>query len=391
MAEGRKDKRGRSLKTGETQRSDGRYCFRFTDENGKRHSVYALELNELRKKEQEIQKYLQMHIRYWEGTITLAEQLDLFLKQKINVKDSTLREYACDIAFLKRYPITQRAIGTITKLDCKQYFIDLSIAGYAYHTIGRFKILIYSALQLAVDDNILIQNPCDFKLRSIIPDNTKKRKALTKEQVQELLNFIKDDKTGSRYYDDFIVLLNTGLRISEYCGLRIVDLDFEKKLIRVDHQLQYMPDKKRLCVDTPKTENGIRELSMTEDVYLALKRIVKRRMELKAKNMMIDGYIGFIRISGSGRPLVGDDFRQAFLRIKNKFNKIAKNPIEDLTPHILRHTFCTHCVASGISVKSLQYIMGHANVSTTLGVYTDFDLSTIHREMQEFTCISQVY
>lgn len=388
MAETRKDQRGRSLKTGETQRKDGLYCYRFTDDRGKRHSVYASDLNELRKKEQEIQKYLQMHIRYWEGTITLADQLDLFLKQKINIKDSTLREYGCDVAFIKRYDFAYREINTLTKLDCKQFCIDLAKEGYAYHSISRYKILIAAALQLAVDDNVLVRNPCDFKLKTVIPDNTKKKKALTKAQIEELLQFIKTDKTSSKYYDDFIVLLNTGLRISEYCGLRGADLDFDKRIIHVDHQLQYMPDKKRMCIDEPKTKDGIRELGMTDEVFLALKRIVSERIKLKVPSVMIDGYIGFIRVRSSGIPRVGDDYRQAFLRIKNKFNKVAKNPIEDLSPHILRHTFCTYCAASGMNVKTLQYIMGHSNVSTTLDIYTDFDLSAIHEEMKNLTCIS---
>lgn len=92
------------------------------------------------------------------------------------------------------------------------------------------------------------------------------------------MNFIREDRTYSKYYDEFVVLLGTGMRVSEFCGLTKSDLDFEQRRIRVDHQL--VRDRNgRYYVEKTKTEAGCRFIPMTEEVYQSLQKIVARRKQ----------------------------------------------------------------------------------------------------------------
>ena len=109
----------------------------------------------------------------------------------------------------------------------------------------------------------------------MLEDNTEEKVALTQEQEDRLLAFASSDPVYRKYCDEIIILLGTGLRISELCGLT-VDLDFENRQINVDHQL-LRDSELGYYVDAPKTKNGVRMIPMSEKVYEALKRAVKNR------------------------------------------------------------------------------------------------------------------
>ena len=90
---------------------------------------------------------------------------------------------------------------------------------------------------MAVQDDCLRKNPFDFQINEVINDDTEPKVPLTPAQEKELLKFIQDDTIYSKYYDEVVILLETGLRISELCGLTPADLNFEKHFVNVDHQL----------------------------------------------------------------------------------------------------------------------------------------------------------
>lgn len=90
---------------------------------------------------------------------------------------------------------------------------------------------------MAYNEDIIRRNPFDFKLVDVVPNDSQKRIAMTEEQQEIWMGFIREDKTYTKYYDEFVVLLGTGMRVSEFCGLTKSDLDFGNRRIRVDHQL----------------------------------------------------------------------------------------------------------------------------------------------------------
>ena len=105
-----------------------------------------------------------------------------------------------------------------------------------------------------------------FQLCTVVVNDSVTREAITRKQERKFLEFIKNDEHYKRYYDGMFILFKTGLRISEFCGLTLSDIDFEEKQISVNHQLQRTRDMKYVIEDT-KTSSGTRIIPMTEEVY----------------------------------------------------------------------------------------------------------------------------
>lgn len=234
--EKRKDHKGRVLKTGEDQRKDGIYQYRYTNCRGKRKCVYSTTLQELRQKEKEIQKQLDAGIDYEAGQITVIELLEKYIGLKKGARYNTQVGYQFVLNLVKKEDFGYRKIGTIKVSDAKQWFTKLQKDGRGFSTISSVRGVIKPAFQMACDEDAIKKNPFIFKLTDVVVNNTVPRVALTKEHLGIWMNFIEKDRTYCKYYDEFVVLLETGMRISEFCGLTRKDLDFKNRRIRVDHQ-----------------------------------------------------------------------------------------------------------------------------------------------------------
>lgn len=267
----RKDNKGRVLKTGESQRKDLIYQYRYTDCRGKRQTVYAPTLQELRQKEKEIQKQVDDGIDYEAGQITVIELLEKYISLKKGVRYNTQVGYQFVLNLVKKEDFGYRKISTIKVSDAKQWFAKLQKDGRGYSTITSVRGVVKPAFQMAYDEDAVRKNPFVFKLTDAVVNDSVSRVALTEEQLAVWMDFIKNDSTYSKYYDEFVVLLETGMRVSEFCGLTRKDLDFKNRRIRVDHQLVRERSGTYYVEDT-KTACGCRFLPMTEEVYQSLKK-----------------------------------------------------------------------------------------------------------------------
>lgn len=255
MSEKRKDKKGKVLKDGESQRPNGTYQYRYTDIKGKRKYVYAPTLQELRDKEKEIQQAVNDGLDYCAGELTLLELVKKYLAQKQGMRYNTQIGYNFVLNILEEEDFAYRQIKTIKKSDAKEWFIKLKNDGRRYSSIQSIRGVVRPAFDMAVDEDILKKNPFSFTLTDVIPDDTVERRPLTEDEEKKLLAYIQEDKCRSRYYDPVVILLGTGLRISELCGLTISDLDFAGRRIHVERQLV----RTRHCeyyLEKPKTESG---------------------------------------------------------------------------------------------------------------------------------------
>ena len=241
--------------------------------------------------------------------------------------------------------------------------------GRGYSTITSVRGVVKPAFQMAYEEEILRRNPFDFKLSDVVKNDSKKRIALTQEQRDTFMGFIKGDKHFSRYYDEFTVLLETGMRVSEMCGLTREQLDFANRRIWVDHQLVRMSDG-TLFVEKTKTESGCRFLPMTDNVRDALQRILANRKKPDIE-YCVDGYSGFLLLDKNGKPCVAMHIEHHMQWAMKKYRKLhPDDPFPTITPHVLRHTFCTNMANAGMAIKDLQYLMGHSDADVTWNVYT---------------------
>ena len=379
MSEKRRDQKGRILKTGESQRNDGHYMFRYTDIHKKRRYVYAKTLEELRQKEADIQRDTVDGIDYAAGEMTVIELVTRYMNLKRSLKENSFRAYDSVINRIREDPFGQKQIRHVKLSDAKSWFVSLHDRGYKQNTIGVMQCVVRPAFEMAGDDDIIRKNPFKFKLSDVVPKDAYVRDALTKEQQEKYLQFVQD--CGGNYYDDIVILLGTGLRVSELYGLTRADIDFDRRCIHVRRQLCRTAEKPYF-VTPPKTKSGIRNIPMTDAVYMALMRVVKARTPPKVE-LLVDGHSGFLFLDKSGMPKVAMHLENYMRGLQARFEKAYGKPVPRITPHVLRHTFCTNVQQAGLDVKSLQYLMGHSNASVTLDVYTHSSFDSVERAFEQ--------
>ena len=379
MSEKRKDSKGRVLKDGESQRANGTYDYRYTDIHKKRRCIYAKSLTELRKKENELRRDMADGIDYAAGEMTVAELVDRYMNLKRGLKQNSLRSYGSAVKRIHADPFGQKPIKTVKLSDAKGWLVFLHDSGIKQNTIGVLQSVVRPAFEMAVDDDIIRKNPFKFKLSDVVPKDAYVRDALTKEQQERYLQFVQD--CGGNYYDDIVILLGTGLRVSELYGLTKSDLDFDRRCIHVRRQLSRTANQPYF-ISSPKTKSGVRTIPMTDTVYMALKRVLKNRASPKVE-MLVDGCTGFIFLDKAGKPKVAMHLENFMRGLQRKHPWALDGDFPKVTPHVLRHTFCTNMQQAGIDIKSLQYLMGHSNASVTLDVYTHTDYNVVKRAFDQ--------
>ncbi len=394
MSEIRRDNKGRKLATGESQDKDGRYRYKYNDSFGKRKSVYSWRLTEsdpypkgkrkdisLREKEKEVEKALRNAVATSGGNMTVLELVQKYISQKRGVKHNTQANYNFVINVIKKEDFGAKRIDTIKLSDAKTWLIKLQDDGRGYSSIHSIRGVVRPAFQMAVDDDLINKNPFEFQLATVVVNDSVTREAITRKQQREFLRFIKADKHFCKYYDGIYILFHTGLRVSEFVGLTINDIEFDKERIKVDHQLQRTRNMKYEIL-TPKTEKGERYVPMQKDVADCFRRIIQNRKHPKIEPM-IDGYSGFLFLDKNDMPMVALHWEKYFQHIREKYNSIYKVQMPCITPHVCRHTFCSNMAKSGMNPKTLQYIMGHSDIGVTLNTYTHLQFEDALVEMKK--------
>lgn len=398
----RKDSKGRILRDNEMQRADGRYMYAYKDPTtGKRMYIYSwkLERNDktpagkkidlsLREKEKLIEKDLRDGISYKAGGVTVLELVERYISLKTKVRPTTRAGYKTVVNVLKADPFGQKKIANIKTSEAKMWLIELQDGGRSYSSIHSIRGVVRPAFEMAVEDDLLRKNPFDFELATVLINDSVKRDALTAKQERDFLKFIKEDEYFNQFHDGMFILFKTGLRISELCGLTIRDIDLQEWTIDINKQLQYTGGKK-VYIEQTKTTAGTRVLPMSDEVYEAFKRIISSRKKPKVEQM-IDGVSGFLFLDDKGKPMLAYQWEKKFQHSVEKYNKIYKVELPKITPHICRHTYCTNMAKSGIAVKTLQYLMGHADIATTLNVYTHLKLEDAKDELEQMKVREQL-
>lgn len=394
----RRDKKGRVLFVGESQMDTGRYVYRYTV-RGKRKSVYSWRLTKtdpyihgrkptlsLREKEEQIERQLRVGIGCVD--MSVCELVQRYLYTRTAVTHNTKSNYKFVQNVLEKEEFGHRRIDSIKTSDAKIFLISLQEKGKGYSSIHSIRGVLRPAFQMAVDDDLLVKNPFEFQLGNVIINDSIKREALTEEEESRFLEFISQDSHYSRYYDAMYVLFKTGLRISEFCGLTLRDVDLKKGVINVNHQLQRMRNMEYVIVDT-KTTCGTRVLPMTDDVAAAFRRIIRDRNKPKVEPV-VGGYVGFLFLDKAGKPMVALHWEKYFQLAREKYNKLHRVQLPKITPHICRHTYCSNMAKAGINPKVLQYLMGHAEIETTLNTYTHVKENDAKNELVRLNMLSEL-
>ena len=412
----RRDSKGRILRQNEDVMADGRFRFRYVDDSGNRKTVYSWKLvptdplpqgkrqdTSLREKEEEIQKNAIEGIKT-DSRKTINDIYKVWISLKRNLKDNTKANYIYMYEQFVAPDIGTKKISELKKSDVRKFYNRLADQrGLKVNTIDSIHTILHPVLELAVDDGYLRNNPADNALQELKRSHnydTEKKQALTKQEQDLFLSYLNNNPLYGHWYNLFSVMLGTGLRVGELTGLRWQDVDFKAGTIDINHTLVYYchRDEKSgnncyFGVNTPKTAAGCRTIPMIDSVKEAL--ISERKEQMATGNRcraQVDGYTNFIFINRFGHVQHQGTLNKALRRIIRDCNDAqlaldGKSSV--LLPrfscHTLRHSFATRLIESGVNVKAVQEILGHANISTTMDIYVDAKEDFKASEMQKAT------
>ena len=346
------------------------YRLEMTDQlpKGKRSS------KSLREKEAEINAYLENNIDVDGAKLTLLEVVDRYLNFLYNRKKlahNTKVGYNVTVNTLKQYKLGYMEIGKIRPEHCEEWLADMK-KKYRGSSIQTQISLIKRTFEYALDYDYVAKNP--FRRITTDRSDSKKMKALSVEDMNRFLNFCLNDTHSSHCYDMLYVLFWSGLRASELCGLTLDNIDMDNRMIVVDKQLQCV-NHTHVVLPT-KTMNGERIIPMTDGVYESFQRIIKNRylkgdIEPVCFDEQGNAYEGFVFLATRSRKTIVRGHVEEYLQncIKRFNNANPDNPIRKFEPHICRHTFATNM--QYLPPKTLQYILGHGNIATTMDNYVD--------------------
>ena len=378
----RRDTKGRVLRLGESQQKDGRYRYTYYI-NGKQHCFYSWKLEDtdripqgkhpcmsLRSQIKGLDKSREQGIAFRGNGISILGLVEKYLEiQNANnkIRTSTKAGYRTALKHIREDTVSSIRIDKFKKSDAKKWIMSLKEKGFGYSTISSIHGVVKPAFQMAVDDDLILKNPFDFVLTDLIENDSTKRDSLTLEEQNSLLEFIKNDRYYSQYYDAIVILFETGLRIAEFCGLTSDKIDMENRMITIDTQLHR--DKQGYYLEKPKTSAGFRTVPITDKAYESFSNLLQSRTKKQAEKNVCrqKNYLCFDR---NNMPRYGSQWDKIFENICKKYRKTNRTAKFKVTPHICRHTFATNMAVKGMNPIILKGIMGHDDIFTTFAIYT---------------------
>lgn len=396
----RKDYKGRKLRAGESyNEKTGKYRYTYTNPaTNVRTSVYAWTLTpkdklpvgkkgkSLREREDEINGEISNKLDSTRGNQTVYDLMKRYidLKRK-DVRESTQKGYTTQLKFMKKEPFGKRKIKDVSLAEAEEWFSYLhEEKGKNYSSLHTLRGILRPAFAMAKKNRWVLDNPFDFPMNKKRYGGTKIREAITAKEMRYFLDFVRTDKSFSKYFNGFYLLFTTGLRISEFCGLTINDIDFTKKVIRVRRKLirSYMNGKVEYYIEETKTEKGERIVPMLFGVEEVLREVIANRPKLSKEPIVWNkehtmSATGFLWFDKNLNLEVAQHWQNHMRWAVSKYNKTYKKEIPNISPHICRHTFCSICASGGMSPKVLQSIMGHSSIEITMNVYTHLSESDL--------------
>lgn len=394
----RKDAAGRKLKDGERQRPNGSYEYRWTDKIGKRHSIYAATLKELREKELKVTQDAIDGIRVSSNHLTVNDWYAKWKSLKKGLKENTFQNYQYMYNQYVSETFGKMKLKQVKRSDVKRFYNDLHEKNrLKVRTIESVHIVLYQVFEVAVNDDVIRYNPCEKalkELKSAFPE-VEKKKGLTIEEESTFLRFVETNNRYSRWYPVLVTLFRTGMRIGECMALTWEDIDFEAKTIRISKTLEYfnIVDERKNTkeIHTPKTVAGIRFIPMLPEVIAALEeeKALQKLLGIECIET-VDGVTDFVFLNRYGKTLCRESVNRTIHRIVRECNMAIELKQFDgvflpkFSCHTTRHTFATRLNEAGINLKAAQSMLGHVDVSTTLNIYTDSTKSLMDQAILEF-------
>ena len=370
--------KGKELGKGITQRkSDGLYQGRFVNRFGKTQTIYASNLNELRKKMREEQYEDAKALNVVTKDVTLDEWYEIWMNTcKKNCRNSTKESYAT------HYKRIQKELGWRKLTSLNLIIMQNALNGLVSDNARKnTKKILVDMLEKAIDSDLLTKNVAKQLNTVISKEDKRERRVLTVSETELFLV----EAQSSYYYNLFVLALETGMRIGELCGLQWQDIDFEKKVLYVRHTLCYFRKDGKYIFEMrdAKTKNGRRTIPLTAKALETLRRQRIQKQKILFKGIETEEqYRDLVFVTKNNRPTQQFIVQEAICAVVNRICKVHPD-YELFSPHCLRHTFATRAIENGMQPKTLQKILGHGSLQMTMDLYCHVTEDTLFTEMMK--------
>ncbi|MDK2829793.1 MAG: hypothetical protein PWP67_2616 [Clostridium butyricum] len=351
------------------------YFFRMRHENLKTpKDLYGSTTKELDQKIKELKNRLDNNIldnkEYFETFLYNW----LFDVKFMELKESTKERYEILYRkYIKDSYVSKIKIKDISLQDIQAYYADLLKKDTSVNCISNVHKIIAPCIRYAYDNDIILK---DFTKAIKLPKENEEDKLsreskvqpLTLEEQKQFVNAIK----GHELETLFLTALNTGMRQGELFALTWNDIDFDKCYIDVNKSAKGVTPLTKdggrghytTIVQTPKTKGSIRKVPVPKTLLEQLKHFKVQQLEnkLALANLYNDNNLVFC-------TMFGKYFNSA--NVRKRFNHVLQTlGIEHHRFHDLRHTYATRLFELGENPKTVQTLLGHSNIATTLNTYT---------------------